>query len=244
MQMVNKIMVICGTRLMVFFFFQIKWRSVCFLHASFNFPFLIVNWSWFVPLSLKNVWTNQIEKKKWKKKRRILSFTNIGFGTKFKRLRCTIYLNMVRMHGVKLDLIMQCDSLCMHCCISTAVVHESGEVLLHTLVCIYSVFRLNASLAKSRTCESMETAKHRNIEHTHGIANAEGYFSLQMRGKRSAEVKKKNTRQKCLFRWQKKREKNLSPIWLVYAEQKIHVDYNLWISMRSKFTNNKINQVN
>lgn len=33
-----------------------------------------------------------------------------------------------------------------------------------------------------------------------------------------------------------------NPIWLVYAEHKIHVDYNLWISMRSKFQKKKQNK--
>lgn len=62
-----------------------------------------------------NVWRG-------KKMKENCHLQNIWFDTSssvYWRLQSYIY--MVRMHRVALDLIMQCDPLCMHCCISTAV---------------------------------------------------------------------------------------------------------------------------
>lgn len=121
-KMVNKITVICGTRLC----FSNRWfhlRFICLSVHSTDFYLHILTFSlcWVVYIFIAAM-QNMERMCGGKKMKENCHLQNIWFDTSssvYWRLQSYIY--MVRMHRVALDLIMQCDPLCMHCCISTAV---------------------------------------------------------------------------------------------------------------------------
>lgn len=140
-----------------------------------------------------------------------------------------MYACMERVRMV-LDLIMQCDSLCMHCCISTAVVtrlEQCWSASAHS--CLYLFGSVVSMLLVCRKIglnndDVLCTAMPMKNEFSH----------LNMRGNwRRGRMKERNERKKKWTHannkryWNtqhtpgkktKKKQHTPSPIWLVYAE--------------------------